>query len=211
MLWGFPYLCAMVYDLPLVEEKVKPHQVTTLHLICALGFIGAGAIITIYNYTIPMWGGALLIAGILLLLVTIFKNTWVIRKANLPVRVVELVIAITVAIYATAQHWKFPMGMFGALSAGLLFAIYWEREKGAVLYIHIDDGGLRLPVVRKRLLPWTEVDDVVYRFGTLTVNCADNHLFQWNIADNDVDNEIFEAYCKAKVEAHMDKRRKDDW
>ena len=202
----------MVYDLPLVEEKVKPHQVTTLHLICALAFIGTGAIIVVYNYTIPVWGGALLLAGILLLALTIFKNKWLTgKKINPLARIAELLISIVIAIYSVTQQWKFPIGMFSALSAGLLFALYWERKKGGVLYVHIDDNGLTLPVVRKRSLSWADVDQVVYRFGTLTINCADNHLFQWNIADPEFDNEIFEAFCAAKIEENRSKRRNDEW
>ncbi len=202
----------MVYDLPLVEEKVKPHQVTTLHLVCALGFIGTGAIIAVYNFIIPLWGVALLVAGVLLLGLTIFKNKWVTaKKVNPMIRIVELAIAATVAVYSAIQLWKFPTGMFAALSAGLVFALYWERKAGSTLYVHIDDSGLRLPVVRQRSLSWAEVEGVVYRFGTLTINTADNHLFQWNIAEADFDNEIFEAYCGAKIEENRAKRINDDW
>ena len=31
----------MVYDLPVEEEKVKPHQITTLHLVCAMVLVFA--------------------------------------------------------------------------------------------------------------------------------------------------------------------------
>ncbi len=201
----------MNYDLPLAEEKVKPHQVTTLHLVCALGFIGTGAIITVYNYTIPMWGGALLAAGILLLGVTLFKNKWLTREVNVPVRVAELLIALAIAIYSVSQQWKFPTGMFAMLSIGILFALYWERKSDAVLYVHADDSGLKLPVLRRRTLPWTEVEEVVLRFGILTINCVDNHLFQWTISDTDIEPGKFEAYCAAQVAAHKSERRNDDW
>jgi len=202
----------MVYDLPLVDEKVKPHQVTTLHLICAFAFIGTGAIIAIYNYTIPMWGGALLVVGLLLLGATIFKNKWATdKKMNLILRIIELLIGAVIAVYSVMQHWKFPMGMFGALCAGLVFAIYWERKSAETLYIHVDEDGLRLPVTRRRFLPWVEVENVVMRFGTLTINCVDNHFFQWNINATDQDSEIFEAFCEAKIEENKGKRRNDDW
>ena len=201
----------MVYNLPLVDEKVKPHQVTTLHLVCAFAFIGTGVIIAVYNYTIPMWGVALLVAGVLLLGVTIIKNSWVTsKKVNPAIRVAELVVGIVIAVYSGMQHWKFPTGMFSALSAGLAFAIYWERKSAVQLYVHVDDTGIRLPVVRRRFLPWVEVENVVMRFGTLTINCVDNHLFQWSINSND-DYEIFEAFCAAKIEESKGKRRNDDW
>lgn len=206
----------MVYDLPLVEEKVKPHQITTLHLLCALAFIGTGAIIAIYNYTIPALGLTLLGAGLLLLIMTIVKNKLIIsRKVNSVVRVLELLVTLGVVAYSAMhiqeKYWKFPIWIFGALSAAILFALYWERSSGNKLFIHVDDDGLKLPVVRKRSLPWTEVEQIVYRFGTLTINCTDNHLFQWSIADESINADAFETYCKNKIEEHIDKRRKDDW
>ena len=202
----------MFYDLPLVEEKVKPHQVTTLHLVSALAFIGTGAIIFVYNYVITYWGLALLIAGVLLLGLTIFKNKWITSSAvNQKTRIVELTVAAWIAAYSALQHWKFPMGMFSVLTLAILFALYWERKKGSTLYVHVDDKGLRLPVVRRRFIPWVEVEQVLLRFGTLTINLADNHLFQWNIEANDLDRELFEAFCNTKVEEYRGKRRNDEW
>jgi hypothetical protein len=202
----------MVYDLPLVEEKVKPHQVTTLHLVCALGFIGTGGIIVTYNYVITMWGWAILGTGLVLLSLTMFRNKWVIsKKINPAIRISELLISLAIVTYVTTQQWKFPMVMFWALSAALLFAIYWERKSGNTIFVHVDDDGLRLPVVRRRVIPWSDVELIVYRFGTITINCTDNHLFQWTVADSGVDNDVFEAYCRTKVEENIGKRRKDDW
>lgn len=209
---SFPTFAAMVYDLPLVEEKVKPHQVTTLHLVSSFAFIGAGAIIVIYNYTIPGWGLALLLTGLLMLCMTIFKNKWLTgKKINPAFRVIELLIAIAFCSYSVIMQWKFPIVIFGGLCAALLFALYWERSAGNKLFVHIDDDGLRLPVVRRRFIPWSEVENVVLRFGTITINCVDNHLFQWTIAEPGFDNEIFETYCKTKVEENVSKRRKDEW
>jgi hypothetical protein len=202
----------MVYDLPLVEEKVKPHQVTTLHLISALAFIGTGAIIFVYNYVITYGGLALLIAGMLLLGLTIFKNKWITgSKINPAIRIIELILALCIAVYSALQHWKFPTGIFGALSAAIIFALYWERKTGSTLFVHVDENGLRLPVVRRRNIPWVDVEQVVLRFGTLTINLADNHLFQWNIEAGNVNSDVFEAFCNAKVEENRGKRRNDEW
>jgi hypothetical protein len=71
--------------------------------------------------------------------------------------------------------------------------------------------GLRLPVVRRRFIPWTEIDNVVLRYGTVTINCLDNHLFQWTIADYGFDNEVFERFCNARVEENVSKRVNNDW
>jgi len=198
--------------LQLADEKVKPHQVTTLHLVCAFAFIGAGAIIAVYNYTIPAWGTALLILGLALLGGTLFRNRWLTgKKINPIIRIAELIVSITFAIYSLSMKWQFPIIIFGGLSAALLFALYWERQSDNKLYISVDDDGLRLPVVRRRFIPWHEVELVVLKYGTLTINCLDNHLFQWALADAEIDDELFAAFCAARIEDSIDKRVIDDW
>ena len=206
------YLCAMVYDLPVEEEKIQPHQVTTLHLVGALAFTVAGAIIFRYNFDITTWGLALMIVGILLLCVTIFKNKWVISKRMNPIiRMVELLIAAVMEVYSIIQYWKFPIVIFGILCAALLFALFWEKSMGEQLTVHIDDEGVKLPVTaRRRFIPWTEIEQIILRFGTLSIDCVDNHLFQWNVSIPGLNNETFETFCVAKVEENRDKRTKED-
>ena len=202
----------MVYDLPVADVKTKPHQVTALHLVCALAFIGTGAIIYVYNYTISLWGLALLGAGFALLIVTVARNRWVTRQANVPVRIAELLIALAMAALSVVNQWKFPGVIFGILSAAIAFALYWEKAASQALYIQIDDTGIRLPAAsRKRFLHWTEIEQVVFRYGILTVDCTNNTLYQWNIAGGAINDEILEAYCLAQVENNIKNRRKDDW
>ena len=209
----FLTFASMVYDLPVDEEKVKPHQVTTLHLVCSMAFIAAGAIIFRYNFVITTWGLVLLLTGVLLLVLTIAKNKWMLgNRVNPVVRMAELAIALWMAIYSLTQQWKFPAGIFGVLSAVIIFALYWERNRGSKLIVRIDDEGVKLPLTsRKRFLPWTELEQVVLRFGTLSIDCVDNHLFQWNIPGLEVDAERFDDFCKAKVEENRSKRKNNDW
>ena len=194
-------------------EKVKPHQVTALHLLSALAFTGTGAIIVIYNYTIPGWGLALLIAGLLLMGITITRNKWLTAtKANIIARIAELLIALSVAILSWAEQWKFPMGIFGVLSAAILFAIFWERASGQALVIHVDENGIQLPVTsRKRFIPWVEVEQVILRYGTLSIECLENRLYQWDIANTSVNEDQFMEFCTRLVESNKGKRRNDDW
>lgn len=182
-------------------------------MLCALAFIVSGAIIYVYNYTITWWGAALFIAGLMLTGFTMAKNRWVISKKINPVfRVIELVISATVCAYSLLQGWKFPAVIFGILSAAVLFSLYWERSSGDELSIHIDDQGIRLPVTsRRRSRPWTEIDEVIYRFGVLTISFADNSYAQYDIKDPITDFEAFEKYCSTQVEENRSKRRNDDW
>ncbi len=207
------YFCTMVYELPLVEVKVKPHHITTLHLVCSLAFIGAGAIIAVYNYAIPLWGVALLLVGLSLLVITIAKNKWATApKTNQILRIAELAISLTMAIYSVMQQWKFPMGMFGALSAAIVYALFWERAAGSALKITVTEAGITLPDnSRKKFITWPEVDQVTLRFGTFTVDCLDNRLFQWTIGDTKTNGPDFEAFCYKMIEDGKSNRRNDAW
>ena len=203
----------MVYEIPLVEEKVKMQQVTALHLICALAFIGSGAIIVVYNYVITYWGLTLLLAGLSLILVTMAKNKWLTApRNNTMVRIAELAIAVVVAVYSITQQWNLPIGIFSVLSLVVGFALYWERKLTKPKIVVIDDAGITLPSAsRKRCIEWTSVEQVLLRFGTLSIDCTDNTLFQWNIRESAVTELAFEAFCLKQIEDNRGKRRTDEW
>jgi hypothetical protein len=144
---------------------------------------------------------------------SIFKNKWLIRKpVNRAVRIVELLIALSIAALSFKEGWKFPSGIYSVLSAVILFSLYWERDAGQQLFVHIDESGVRMPVTsRKRFIAWSEIDQVLLNYGVLTIDCIDNKLFQTDVAGNSVNLEMFDAFCKEQVAAHMDKRRNDNW
>jgi hypothetical protein len=203
----------MEYKLQLVEEKVKQQQVTALHLITSLAFLGAGAIIFIYNYVITYWGLALLIVALVLLTLTIAKNKQVTTPANnTKLRIAELIISLALLSYSIMQQWRFPMGMFGVLSAVLAFSIFWERKTNAAQFVIVSEEGIDIPAgVRKKLLEWTGVEEVLWRYGTLSIDCTDNHLYQWNVQPASFDKDTFEAFCKKQVADNLEKRPKNDW
>ncbi len=203
----------MEYTLQLIDEKVKRHQVTALHLTSALAFIGAGAIIYVYNFQIKPWGLAILFAGLALLGVTIVKNKWVTAPAsNLVFRIAELILSLALCGYSAMQHWNLPIGIFGVLAAGIAFAMFWERSSDGKQFIYVSEEGIRLPVdSRKRFLEWVEVNDVIVKFGTLSIDCADNRLFQWNVHPVTFNQPDFDAFCVKEIEEGMSKRKTDDW
>ena len=202
----------MEFKIPIQDEKVKPHQVTTLHMVCALAFIGTGSIIAVYNYTIPGWGIALLLEGLVLTGVTMFRNKWLLTPRNNKLfRVIELISSLVVASYSFYQHWKVPEGIFGVLAACLVFALYWERSGDELLYVIIGEDGVRLPVTsRKRFLDWKEIDNIVLRFGTLSINCVDDRLFQWATHKTDIEPARLTQFSEALVEKHK-VEREEDW
>lgn len=203
----------MHYEFPLLEEKVKPHQVTSMHLISSLTFTTAGIIIFVYNFTITYYGLALLMAGISLLTVTIVKNKWLLTaKNNFTFRVIELIISLLMLAYSFYQHWKFPEVIFGIQGIALVAAMYMERSGRAALMLYIDEDGIKLPIpAKKRIIEWKEIDNMILKNGVLSVNCTDNTFMQWNIDQNNIDVISFKVYCEKTISENVSKRVSDDW
>jgi hypothetical protein len=203
----------MSFDLPLAEQKVKPHQVTALHLLAALAFIGSGALF--YNFHDPSkgWSLPLLFAGAILLLVAIFRNKWIVTpKVNRIFRTVELMILLSLLSYAGIHKWGPPSFVFGVLSAAVLFALFWEFGGEGSSVIHIDKQGFKLPLgSRKRFIAWVEIEHVLLKFGTLTVNCYDNRLYQWSLGAIDLNNGEFDEFCSEQIEEAKKNKDKNDW
>jgi hypothetical protein len=220
----------MVFELPLAEEKVKRQQVITLHLIVTFILLATGALLLLIQYllnslsgdqreafnrlTLPTaWGSVVLLAGVALLGLLLFKNKWLTdRKPNRILRIVELGVLLCFASFAAMQQLIVPAVIYGIVAAAILFAIYWESVSDNTLYIHLDERGIRLPLTsRKRFLEWWEVENVILRFGVLTIDCHDNRLFQWNIKTISFDKEEFQRFCNEHIAESKEKRKKYVW
>jgi len=191
----------MNYKFTLAESRTKVHQVTALHLLAALAFLGAGAIIYVYNFQITYYGLALIVLALGLMGITIGRNKWINKlEVNVYFRVLELVLSIVLAIYSFQQGWKPPMGIFGVLTLALGFALVWERPSFNAIEIMITDDAIKLPSNQgRRYIEWEEVEQIIFKYGILSVNCKDNRLFQWNVKDAPMDLQAFERDCNSKI------------
>jgi hypothetical protein len=203
----------MRYELPIVEQRVKPHQVTALHMMAALAFVGAGAIMSLLYEPAKIWGTGLWIIGVLLMIVAMGRNKWLVKPANNRIlRIIELLILLSLAIFTTLQKWPPPAIMFGVLTIAVGFALWWESQPEAGVQVVLDDAGIKLPVTsRRRFINWQDADQVIIRFGILTIDCEDNRLYQYNIANTQIDKEAFEEYCRVQIAAGKLKKDKNDW
>jgi len=164
--------------------------------------------------TLPVGAGlAVLLGGFALLALLIFKNKWLTeKKTNRIVRAVELAILLCFAGFAAMNKLAVPAIIYGLVAAAILFAVYWESVSDNTLYIEVDKRGIRLPITsRKRFLEWWEVDNVLLRFGVLTIDCHDNRLFQWNIQTISFDKESFQRFCSEHIAESKEKRKKYVW
>ena len=219
----------MVFDLPVTEEKVKSHQITALHLIVALALFTSGVLFyfmyllfayTIYKETsehtlqmVRMEGVVTAVLGILLFAVIVVKNKWLVKPANnRAIRIGELLVVACISIYTFTVHMPAPGSTFAILAAVLVFAIYWEAKAGKPNYVYVDEQGIRLPSTsRKRSLEWWEIDEVMLKYGTLSIECMENRLYQLSINPVQFDMKQFDTFCTERIRESADKRKKNEW
>lgn len=202
----------MTFELLLAGDRVKPHQVIALHLMSGSVFTATGALLYQKYPPLALLGLGLLIGGIALLLLSIFRTKWIGRgSVSLYLRIAELVVSGSLAVMAIANQWLPAIIMFSVLSLALFFALFWEKKKDNKLTVKVNEDGIALPpVARRKFLNWHEIQQVLLRHGTLTIDSTDNKLYQWAVAAINFDQATFEAFCRSQVEAGKSKR-KNDW
>lgn len=223
----------MVFEIPLTEQKVKPHQVTALHLVVGFALLAWSAIALLINNivfpipnaensatqsitieqssTLDIIGGVVMAVSFIIIIASLFRNKWLRgTTVNQAFRIIELLLLIGIAIHLLMIVFTVLAMVFGLLAGTIIFSLFWEGSKDKTLTVTVNDKGISLPMRRKSIL-WTEVETTLLRHGTLTVNCTDNRLFQWVTSNHNIDHEIFEAYCLAQIEAAKKNRKQDNW
>jgi len=221
----------MVFNIPLAEQKVKPHQVTALHLVMGFALLGASALaLLLNNLTIKGPNGEpidlgsstfdivdgtaslVMLFSVIIIIMALFRNKWLRSdKVNRAFRILELGAAIIAAMYLLTIDANVPAAIFVLLAGTVVFSLVWEGSATKTLSVEINEQGIKPPMnLKRRNINWVEVDKVLLRHGNLTINCADNRMYQWTTSKHDTDTEIFEAFCDAQIEAAK-KLRKEDW
>jgi len=223
----------MAFEIPLAEQKVKPHQVTALHLVAGFAFFAFSALGLLINNTVMTLPDSAPIEqqqatihifdatdtalsltmgiSIIILFAALFRNKWLRQpKVNKLFRVGEMLTAGTIAIYMLTIQYNVPAGLFGVLAITIIFSLFWETGKNTNITVTFNENGIKLPVTsRRRNISWDETEKVLLRHGTVTINCVDNRMYQWVAAQHSINSAIFEAYCDAHIEAEKHKRGKD--
>lgn len=215
---------APMFTLSLADEKVKPYQTVALHFLMGLALLTFGILSYVfYFYTIMAtdhkssipefrkWGVAMILPGLVILFFSLFRGRWLKEpKNNRLFRIIEVVCASVYAGYFVIAKWWVPAGIFGILALTLVLATLWEGSRNRMQLIHIDDQGIALPgTSRRRSLEWNEIQQVLLRFGVLTIDCYDDHLYQWNVTLPEFHKDEFEAYCAKQVKEN--EHKKSNW
>lgn len=215
----------MVYEFILKEEKVNPRQSTGLHLLVALAVTMSGAV-TFFLYKLfnaraigentealaqLKWVGVgIILLSLVMLGVIIFKNKWLMQKRiNFIFRIIELLLMGFFTCFSVIEHITIPAFTYGILAVAVLLAIFWESGNNT-MKIRVGDEGVKLPAnMGGKSIEWKEIEKVLFRFGTLTVDCENKKLLQWNVNATSINSDTFEQYCDEQIEAGKTKRVAD--
>ena len=211
-----------------MDSGVQQRHTTTLHVMLAFLLFGIGIVCGgLYWFTsvspvfksfgsykpFLFFGIACLLASIAILVLTIFQKKWLREERNnLLFRLLELVLVGSSSLLFFLNKWMMPASLFGLMSAVIIFAIIRERRASQSGHIIIDEKGIAMHLAtRSRLFNWKEIEGVLLRFGTLTVEFADNKMIQQNIAAVNINNQELEDFSRQKVEQYRTERINDNW
>ena len=218
----------MQFVLPVLENNVRQRHTTTLHIMLAFLLFGIGITCEAlywFTATSPKFGklgayqpflyfGIACIAGsAAILLLNFFQKSWLRKEQNnLLFRIIELGLLGISSVLFFLNGWKMPAALFGIMTLVVIFAIVREKNAAKTGKIIIDESGILLQLsARSKIIGWKEIDAVLLRFGILTIEYADNHLFQQHIGKPAPDTAVLEQYCTEKIEAHKLARVANDW
>lgn len=223
----------MTFEIPLAEQKIKPHQITALHLMIGFALIASGAfIIFVFSsmmltpfkweplpkdaevniHATLLFEYIMLGTGTAILFISLFRNKWLMKpRNNRIIRMLELWICMTLAIFSGLMAASVIAVIFGILTFAIIYSFYAENTGGQQPAVVIDENGISLRMNVRRHINWAETEKVLLRHGTLTISCLDNRLYQWITTQNNIDITNFEAFCNAQIEAAQKDRKKYDW
>jgi hypothetical protein len=211
----------MEFKVELAGTRYKPHQVTALYLITGFTLLGTGAVTVLmagadwvkklfYKPLIDpqVLGLCALVFGIVVLLLSFFRNKWLQRPANnKTMRIANLLVAGSIAAVFLLSHWWLPGAICGVAALANLFAFFYEQKAGRKIYVLFDEQGIVLPPTsRRKQLDWHEVERVLLRHGIVTIDCVNNFLYQWNIGALPSDAAALEEFSAGRIEAAKHKR-----
>lgn len=217
----------MEYILYLKDNKVKQQHIITAHLIAVFVLLVVGVFfelasfvvkkinlsVAINNSSLMQIGTSTIIISLVILAATIFKTKWMMKpKIGLFFRVFEISIIGILSMYFFQLNLPTPAILLLLEIGMIVFALFWENQSDQMLKVVLSETGILLPMTsRKKKLQWSEVDQVLVRFNTVTINCADNRLFQWVLYNQDIDIEGLHQFSKQQIVANMHLRKQDNW
>jgi hypothetical protein len=216
----------MKYTITLKEQQLKPHQITSLHLMTGFGLLGVGAFTCILGNTYwiqksfqqllisaSILGSILIVYSLFVLYFTFFKNKLLANnKVNLTFKTLHKLICGAAALIFLLSQWWLAGGITIILALANLVSRIVALKAQKPLLVTIDEMGITLPAIsRKSFLAWEQVEKVIIKHGNITIDCVNNTLYQWAIQAHSKEDQDIEAFSSAYIAKNKVIREDNDW
>ncbi|MBL7705097.1 MAG: hypothetical protein JNM21_06065 [Taibaiella sp.] len=214
------------YQLKLNNKGVNKRNVTFSHLMAAflliiMGVVSATILKTLAEtqaavinsgifYTVS---GTYVLAGILILFITIKFNKQITAKRSLStqLRIFEILLLLPTLIYCLLKQWHVPAAYAGIGIFGILYAFYYEFSSIKDKIVTIDDKGINNPHSKTSFLPWEKVLRLIVRHQILTIEGQGNKLYQYDLQSGQtIDVASIESFAAKRIKEEK-KVIKNDW
>lgn len=120
---------------------------------------------------------------------------------------VELAVLLLGAVLFLFQKAYMPALLFTVMALAVAFASFSAAKRNNTGKIIFSDKQIQVPG-RLRPYPWREVNKILFRHGTLTIELSGNRIWQ-NLATTEADPEIFDAWVDSQLTKYADERAKE--
>jgi len=203
-----------------MQNNVKNNQVTAIHLMVGILLLTLGYLTVLVPENIKttkylflnIYGTIILSIGIALIVLSIFFNKKIIQsKYNFVLRIIEMISLLTICIYSFSQKWYLPGAYSLTAIMAVVFAFIWEKNAQHDIDILIKDKNVEIPkFLKRKIIPWKEIKNVVLNHGILTIDCRNNKLYQFPIKEIKIPNqEKIQSFCREKIAKHEHEYNKD--
>lgn len=212
----------MRFELILSDQDLKQRRrVISMHLMLAFLLCGIGAGFKVLPYFTSMtaefttafspyksFGVLALFVGIAIAIITIFfKGIMMNSKGSLVLRILEF------CFIAGSAFWFFKVGqstpgiIFSIIAFLIALIIVWEGFGNAGNKAIISEQGVAVPKGNYlKNIPWYDIENVLLRHGTLTVEMPGNRLLQREFRKANGPLDEIEKYCASEI-ANNEQRR----
>ena len=214
------------YQLKLNNKGVNKRNVTFSHLMAAFLLIIMGVVSATILKTLAetqaavinssifyIVSGTYVLAGILILFITIKFNKQITTKKSLStqLRIFEILLLLPTLVYCLLKQWHVPAAYAGIGIAGILYAFYYEFSSIKDKIVTIDDKGINNPHTKTSFLPWEKVLRLIVRHQILTIEGQGNKLYQYDLQSGQkIDVNGIESFAAQRIKEEK-KLIKNDW
>ncbi|RYD94937.1 MAG: hypothetical protein EOP54_16660 [Sphingobacteriales bacterium] len=157
--------------------------------------------------------GTYVLAGMLILFITIKFNKLITRKRSFStqLRIFELLLLLPTLIYCLVNQWHVPAAYAGIGIFGILYAFYYEFSALKDKIVTIDDKGINNPHSKTGFLAWEKVLRLIVRHQILTIEAQGNKLYQYDLQSaQTIDVAGVESFAAQRIKEEK-KVIKNDW